>query len=247
MAKPVASKTPTAKDWQQARQQWRQWLQARSIQPARFQQQAWKAFEAGQSGLITAPTGSGKTLAAIGGPMIQALAWSGIHTSKYGVRILWITPLRALASDTRGHLLQPIESLLPHWRTALRTGDASAKDRAASQKGQAQLLVTTPESLAILLSSEIGSATFESLQAVVVDEWHELLPSKRGVLLQLNLARLRKIAPNFQVWGVSATIGNVEEALDVLVRDRADAQKVIIEDQRKKSFDLKTLLPPETV
>lgn len=247
MAKPVASKTPTAKDWQQARQQWRQWLQARSIQPARFQQQAWKAFEAGQSGLITAPTGSGKTLAAIGGPLIQALAWSGIHTSKYGVRILWITPLRALASDTRGHLLQPIESLLPHWRTALRTGDASAKDRAASQKGQAQLLVTTPESLAILLSSEIGSATFESLQAVVVDEWHELLPSKRGVLLQLNLARLRKIAPNFQVWGVSATIGNVEEALDVLVRDRADAQKVIIEDQRKKSFDLKTLLPPETV
>lgn len=247
MAELAARQTPTAKAWQQARQRWLQWLKAQGIHPARFQQQAWKSFEYGHSGLISAPTGSGKTLAAIGGPLIQAMAWDTAGASPYGVRILWITPLRALANDTRGHLLRPVEALLPHWRTALRTGDASAKDRSASQKGLAQLLVTTPESLAILLSSEAGSASFASLQAVVVDEWHELLPSKRGVLLQLNLARLRTIAPSLQIWGLSATIGNLDEALDVLVRERAKAQKVVIQDQRSKRFDLYTLLPPETV
>lgn len=247
MIKPSAGHKPTAKAWQQARQRWQQWLQSQSIAPARFQQQAWKFFEAGCSGLISAPTGSGKTLAAIGGPLIQAMACADSDQSKYGVRILWITPLRALATDTREHLLRPVASLLPHWRTALRTGDATAKDRVASQKGQAQLLVTTPESLAILLSTESGSASFESLQAVVVDEWHELLPSKRGVLLQLNLARLRKLAPRMQVWGLSATIGNLDEALYVLVRERQAEQAVIIQDQRRKTFDLATLLPPETV
>lgn len=247
MAQSATAKTPAAKAWKQARQRWREWLDTQLIHPARFQQQAWKSFEAGHSGLISAPTGSGKTLAAIGGPLIQAMAWSSVEISKYGVRILWITPLRALATDTRENLLRPVEALLPHWRTALRTGDASAKDRSASQKGHAQLLVTTPESLAILLSSETGASSFESLQAVVVDEWHELLPSKRGVLLQLNLARLRKLAPTMQVWGLSATIGNLDEALDVLVRERPAAQAVIVQDQRHKPFDLKTLQPPQSV
>lgn len=240
-------KTPTTKSWQQARQRWLQWIKTQSIAPARFQHQAWKSFETGHSGLIAAPTGSGKTLAAIGGPLIHAMAWASVDSSKYGVRILWITPLRALASDTRRHLLAPVEVLLPHWRCAMRTGDASAKDRAASQKGKAQLLVTTPESLAILLSSEAGSASFESVQAVVVDEWHELLPSKRGVLLQLNLARLRRLSPRVQVWGLSATIGNLDEALKVLVREREAEQCVVIQDQRSKPFDLETLLPPDTV
>ena len=247
MATPQPVKPPTANAWQQARKRWLEWLKTQAIQPARFQQRAWKAFAMGHSGLISAPTGSGKTLAAIGGPLIQAMAWSKVETSKHGVRILWITPLRALASDTRGNLLRPVEALLPHWRTAMRTGDATAKDRSASQKGQAQLLVTTPESLAILLSSETGSASFHSLRAVIVDEWHELLPSKRGVLLQLNLARLRRIAADMQVWGLSATIGNLDEAVEVLVRERPAEQSVIVQDERRKPFALKTLLPQQTV
>lgn len=243
----AATPSPSRKDWQQARARWLGWLQAQGIRPARFQQRAWKAFEAGQSGLIAAPTGSGKTLAAIGGPLIQAMTQSKTAPRQRGVRILWITPLRALASDTTGNLLRPVEALLPQWRTAMRTGDASAKDRAAAQKGQAQLLVTTPESLAILLSSEAGSASFHGLQAVVVDEWHELLPSKRGVLLQLNLARLRRLAPAVQVWGLSATMGNLEQALQVLVRERGAEQMHIIEDERSKPFDLHSLIPPDSV
>lgn len=247
---PDAPAPPTRKAWQQARARWRDWLAAQGIQPARFQQAAWKAFEDGHSGLIAAPTGSGKTLAAIGGPLLHAMALAGTATeprAQRGVRILWITPLRALASDTTSHLLRPVQALLPHWRTAMRTGDASAKDRAAAQKGLAQLLVTTPESLALLLSTEMGSASFHTLHAVIVDEWHELLPSKRGVLLQLNLARLRRLAPAVQVWGLSATIGNLQEALQVLVRERSAAHTTIVQDTRRKAFDLKTLLPPESV
>jgi ATP-dependent helicase Lhr and Lhr-like helicase len=229
------------------------WLQAHGIRAARFQQRAWRAYEEGLSGLIAAPTGSGKTLAAIGGPLIQAMAQLPVAQKNEqavavrGVRILWVTPLRALASDTKAQLLAPLQALLPHWHTVLRTGDATAKDRAAVQKGLAQLLVTTPESLAQLLSNASSSAQFHTLQAVVIDEWHELLSSKRGVLLQLNLARLRRLSPAAQVWGMSATIGNMQQALQVLVREKSAAQCAIIQDTRSKPFALRSLLPPEKV
>lgn len=229
----------------QARAQWNDWLQEQGIAPARFQQQAWKAFVQGQSGIISAPTGSGKTLAAVGGALVQGLVSQLSQAPHQGVRVLWITPLRALASDTTTQLMQPIAQLLPHWKVAMRTGDASAKDKRLSQNGQAQWIVTTPESLAILLSHATAAESFAGLQSIIVDEWHELMPSKRGVLLQLNLARLRKLAPRLQVWGLSATIGNLAEALQVLVRDRPPAQTTIVQDQRTKPFDLQTLLPPE--
>lgn len=231
----------------QARQKWLQWLQSLNIRPSRFQLQAWQAYAQGFSGLIAAPTGSGKTLAALGGPLIREIAYAQHARPPRGVRILWITPLRALASDTSEHLFCAVQHLLPHWRTAMRTGDASAKDRSAAQKGNAQLLVTTPESLAILLSNETTCESFRSIQAIVVDEWHELLASKRGVLLQLNLARLRKLSPNMQIWGLSATIGNLSEAMDILVRERAPSTSKVIKDQRAKPFDLHTVIPPESV
>ena len=251
---PVLVPAASRADWQQARARWRDWLQARGLRPARFQQRAWAAYTEGASGLITAPTGSGKTLAAIGGPMLQALAQAQAASRQatsqralHGVRCLWVTPLRALASDTALHLLQPVQALLPHWRTVVRTGDTSAKERRAVQQGLAQLLVITPESLALLLSSEAASAHFQTLQSVIVDEWHELLPSKRGVLLQLNLARLRQLAPGMQVWGMSATLGNPQQALQVLVRERPSAQCLLVQDTRRKPFALHSLLPPPDV
>lgn len=247
---PAGVAAASRRAWQQARQRWLAWLAEQGMRPARFQQRAWSAYAAGSSGLITAPTGSGKTLAAIGGPLIQAMAQASevaVPRSLQGVRIVWVTPLRALASDTSVHLLHAVQALLPHWRTVMRTGDASAKDRAAAQKGMAQLLVTTPESLALLLTHEAARAHFQTLQCVIVDEWHELLPSKRGVLLQLNLARLRRYAPAVQVWGVSATLGNMEQALHTLVRERAPAQCTTIEDTREKLFTLHSVLPADQV
>lgn len=250
---PPARPPSSAAARRQAQAAWREWLQQRKIRPARFQQQAWQAYAEGRSGLITAPTGSGKTLAALGGPLLQAMAEAQPSGRPQGVQLLWVTPLRALAADTSRQLHDAVQHLLPQWRMALRTGDASAKDKRAVQQGQAQLLVTTPESLALLLSHAAIAATFASLRCVIVDEWHELLPSKRGVLLQLNLARLRSLAPQMQVWGVSATIGNMEQALEVLVRpSAADAAAtaptpVLIQDPRHKAFALHSLLPPDTV
>ncbi|MET4575518.1 ligase-associated DNA damage response DEXH box helicase [Ottowia thiooxydans] len=245
---------------------WKRWLKSQGIAPARFQQQAWDAHVQGQSGLISAPTGSGKTIAALGGPILAALASQSADVAKSqeqaqekrgtasrpraskaetpGFRLLWITPLRALASDTRERITRPVQELLPDWKVALRTGDASAQDKRLSQTGDAQMLITTPESLAILLSHERSLEHFSGLQSVVVDEWHELLPSKRGVLLQLNLARLRALAPDMQIWGLSATIGNLDQALQVLVRERPKAQMTIVEDTRAKPFHLHSILPP---
>ncbi|WP_226858588.1 ligase-associated DNA damage response DEXH box helicase [Diaphorobacter aerolatus] len=228
-----------------AQKDWRAWLKTQGISAARFQQRAWTAFLEGRSGIISAPTGSGKTLAALGGPVIAALSERHAGVDPHvGFRMLWITPLRALATDTRERIVGPVQSLLPQWQVAMRTGDASARDKRLSQGTQAQLLITTPESLAILLSHERSLDQFSHLQSIVVDEWHELLPSKRGVLLQLNLARLRTLAPRLQIWGLSATIGNLDEALDVLVRDRPRSQMEILQDDRPKPFHLHSILPP---
>lgn len=227
-----------------AKKQWTGWLAQHAMAPAKFQKQAWKAFEDGLSGLISAPTGSGKTLAALGGPIMEALTEESLSgTSLHGFQILWITPLRALASDTRERLTEPVRALLPHWEIALRTGEASARDKRLSETAGAQLLITTPESLAILLSHERSRTQFNQLRSIVVDEWHELMPSKRGVLLQLNLARLRALSPALQVWGLSATIGNLDDALRVLVRERHSQQVVLIQDLRLKPFHLHSILP----
>lgn len=227
-----------------ARRSWHAWLEAQGIAAARFQRQAWEAYARGQSGIISAPTGSGKTLAALGGPVISALAQEEGAQANTGFRILWVTPLRALASDTRERITAPVRDLLPAWRMATRTGDASALDKRLSERGEARLLITTPESLAILLSHERSRSQFGNVQSVVVDEWHELLPSKRGVLLQLNLARLRALAPRMQVWGLSATIGNLDQALQVLVRERPREQMAVVRDTRPKPFHLHAILPP---
>ncbi len=229
-------------------------MKEQCIAPALFQQQAWRAYAQGESGLITAPTGRGKTLAALGGPLVQAMAEveSDSSAGEGGVRVLWVTPLRALASDMRERITAPVQTLLPQWQIAMRTGDATARDKRLSDAGKAQLLVITPESLAILLSHERAREQFKSLRALVVDEWHELLPSKRGVLLQLNLAHLQTIAPNAQVWALSATIGNLQEASDVLLSAWMHAEQngqtqfktTIIRDQRPKPFHLHTIAPP---
>lgn len=245
-ALPGRPNPPSARALQRAGRRWREWLGSQGIAPAVFQQQAWRAYAAGKSGLISAPTGRGKTLAALGGPLIQAMAEEQTPhpAAVQGFRMLWITPLRALASDTRERITQPVAAMLPHWQVAMRTGDAGARDKRLSDTGKAQLLVITPESLAILLSHERSHAQFMDLRCIIVDEWHELLPSKRGVLLQLNLARIQALAPQARVWALSATIGNLRQAGDVLLSAWSDARPELIQDVRPKPFHLHTIAPP---
>ncbi|WP_431636810.1 ligase-associated DNA damage response DEXH box helicase [Dyella sp. KULCS107] len=229
---PTTSTTSAA--WRRAEARLRDWFAALGRKPAPFQRAAWKAWGDGRSGLIHAPTGTGKTLAAVGGPLIDGL----LHPAK-GLQLLWVTPLRSLATDTTGHLTAAVEAMELPWRVLRRTGDSSSVERARLRRGDCELLVTTPESLALLLSYPDTAARFANLRGVVVDEWHELIANKRGTLLQLGLARLRTLRPELRVWGLSATLGNLHEAMHTLAGDDG----VLIGSAARKRTRIDTALP----
>ncbi|HYG41943.1 MAG TPA: DEAD/DEAH box helicase, partial [Bordetella sp.] len=219
------------------------WFGGRGWKAASFQRETWRRYLAGESGLLHTPTGSGKTLAAFGGPLLEALADPAMTqpNTGQGPRVLWITPLRALAADTARALAQVAQDLDIAWTVALRTGDASARDKRLARQGKADVLVITPESLALLLSYADTAARFRALRCVVVDEWHELLGNKRGVLLQLCLARMRGLSPHLRTWGLSATLGNLEEARAVLLPHAVDS--ALVAGARPRKIGISTLLP----
>lgn len=226
------------------------WFASRGWAPLPFQKAMWRHYLAGESGLLHTPTGSGKTLAMFGGPLLQALNDPPPRTTRGRAKtpvpvlqVLWITPLRALAADTARALREPLDALGLDWQVGLRTGDASARDKRLAREGRLDVLVTTPESLALLLSYPDTMARLQHLRCVVVDEWHELLGNKRGVLLQLNLRRLRDALPALQVWGLSATLGNLDEAREVLLPDVPDAP--LVAGVRPRPVSVETLLPAQ--
>lgn len=226
-----------------------EWFTARGWSPSSFQRAAWRSGLAGESGLIVTPTGSGKTLAAFGGALIEAMAAPPVPAStkrskgpRSGrIRVLWVTPLRALANDTVRALREPLETLDIPWTVAMRTGDASARDRRLARTGQAEVLVITPESLSLMLSYPETADLLGGLRWIVVDEWHELMGNKRGVLLQLALARVRALAPAARTWGLSATLGNLDEAAAALLPAGIPAR--IVDGAAKRAITLQTLLP----
>ena len=205
-----------------------QWFATRGWRPFPFQREVWAAYANGDSGLIHAATGTGKTYAAWMGPVLEALAEHEApralrrRADAAPLRVLWVTPLRALASDTEQALREPIEALGLPWTVESRTGDTTAARRARQRDRLPSALVTTPESLSLLLCRKDHAAIFADLRCVVVDEWHELLSTKRGAQVELALARLRRICPPLRIWGVSATLGNLETAADTLLGYRAD-------------------------
>lgn len=210
----------------------RAWLAARRWRPFPFQLEARYAWDEGRDGLIHSPTGTGKTLAAILGPACAALEGDDAGGA---LRVLWITPMRALARDTEGALGAFLHGIGLPWTVERRTGDTGTAARARQRRRLPEVLVTTPESLALLLSYGDTAERLVQAGTVVADEWHELLGSKRGVLLELGLARLRRRRPDLRIWGLSATLGNLEEAGAVLVgpdrpppvRIRGDAEKIV--------------------
>ncbi|WP_423181122.1 ligase-associated DNA damage response DEXH box helicase [Stenotrophomonas sp. CASM101] len=205
----------------------------------------WRHYLAGESGLLHTPTGSGKTLAMFGGPLLQAMIdpppLPRRASAVRPLQVLWVTPLRALASDTARALQDVVDGLGLGWRVGLRSGDASNRERRQAREGRVDVLVTTPESLALLLSYPDTLPRMSQLRCVVVDEWHELLGNKRGVLLQLNLAVLRDARPALQLWGLSATLGNLQEARDVLLPGQPEAP--IVQGVRPRTLSVRSLLP----
>lgn len=216
------------------------WFAAHGWQPFEFQHEVWRHVADGRSGLLHATTGSGKTYAVWFALLNRAL--SG-EVSAGGLRLLWITPMRALAVDTARALAAPLEDLGLDWSVGVRTGDTDAGERARQAKQLPEVLITTPESLSLMLSRPDSREQLSDLAMVVVDEWHELIGSKRGVQLQLALARLRRWSGNpLPVWGLSATLGNTEHAMQVLL-NRDDG--VLVRGRIDKTLLVDTLLPEE--
>jgi ATP-dependent Lhr-like helicase len=214
------------------------WFAARGWVPWGFQSRAWDAYARGSDGLIVVPTGAGKTYAAIGGPLAQM-----IDTGRApGPRLLYITPLRAVARDIEKALAQPIAEIGPALRVESRTGDTKASVRARQKARPPDALVTTPESLALMLTREDARTALAGVRCVIVDEWHELLVSKRGTLLELCLARLRAFAPGMGTWGMSATIPNAREALDVLCGG-STRERVVIADAPEREVMIRAIIP----
>lgn len=228
------------------------WFASHGWAPFPFQQDAWSACVEGESGLIHAPTGTGKTLAALFGPVAdwlesdegQRLMASGASPEDAPpLRLLWVTPMRALANDTHESLSKPILEMGLPWRVEKRTGDTSSTAKARQRKRMPTLLITTPESLTLLLSYEDSGKTLAGVRTVVVDEWHELLGSKRGVQTELALARLRTLSPGVRLWGLSATLGNTAQAARVLAgTDSPDP--TLVRGISPKSVEVESLIPP---
>ena len=204
------------------------WFKARNWEPFPFQEETAEHFLNGKSGLLNAPTGSGKTYALFLPVLIEWLNNNPKFQNKTnnGLQLIWITPLRALSKDIQKAMQQVCEELSIPWRIECRTGDTKQSKRAAQKKQMPEVLITTPESLHLLIASKNYPKFFKPLKAIVLDEWHELLGSKRGVQAELALSRLKGVCPNLKVWGISATIGNMEEAMQVLLGNTFSVDKV---------------------
>ena len=216
------------------------WFRLRNWKAFRFQQDCARRYFEGCDGLLNAPTGSGKTYAlALPAIIDHKLRFQG----KKGLYLLWITPLKALSKDIRKAIDDAARELDAGWTVALRNGDTPVAERDRQRREEPQCLVTTPESLHLMLATKGYAHFFRNLGAVVVDEWHELLGSKRGVQVELALSRLRAICPNLRTWGISATVGNMDEAREVLIP--LSEKVVTVRSDIVKKPVVTTLIPDE--
>lgn len=222
------------------------WFFNQGWTPHIFQKQTWAAVAQGKSGLLNAPTGFGKTFA----------LWFGILQHYYGdegfakmkeqfrtpkLHTLWITPLRALSKEIYKTTQSVSIDMELDYKIELRTGDTTTSDRQKQRKSPPQALITTPESVHLILASKGATDYFRHLEFIVVDEWHELLGSKRGVLIELAISRLKAINPNLKIWGVSATIGNLEEAQEILLGKGHNG--VMVRADIEKKLSIETVFP----
>ncbi|MBC7535864.1 MAG: ligase-associated DNA damage response DEXH box helicase [Ferruginibacter sp.] len=255
------------------------WLAAKDRKPFLFQEQAWQEILHGKSGLVNAPTGYGKTYSIFLGAVIQFI---NAHPKNYltkkssGLQLLWITPLRALGKDIGRAMEEVISSIGMQWNIGIRNGDTSMSERQKQKKNMPEVLIITPESLHLLLAQKDYPLNFKQLKIIAVDEWHELLGSKRGVQVELAVSRLiglrnKEINREFikpekpntfsmvSVWGISATIGNLEEAKNVLLSPLSlssnhtnrvdnhgkDFKTPIITAAYKKKIEIVSIIPDE--
>src|SRR6187399_269928 len=254
-----------------------EWLSSKDRRPFLFQEQSWQHIINGESGLVNAPTGCGKTYSVFLGAVIDFI---NHHPDDYkkrknsGLQLLWITPLRALATDIGRAMEEVIAALGINWKVGIRNGDTSTTERAKQKKQMPEVLIITPESLHLLIGQKGYAEIFSSLKIIAVDEWHELLGSKRGVQVELAIARIvnsqkerkserqeekeqtvkkRDLLSDFpttdfrsvlSVWGISATIGNLKEASEVLLSP-LNKKGVMVKAEMKKQIEVESIFPDE--
>ncbi len=219
-----------------------QWFRENNWKAHSFQKKAWKYQLEGYSGIVNAPTGSGKTYSVLLPVFASHIENKGTPN---GLQLIWISPIRALAKEIKISAEKAIDAYDLSWRVEIRTGDTTTIGRQKQISNPPQILITTPESLHIIMTSKKSKKIFETCHTVVVDEWHELIGSKRGVQTELFLSYMRSINEGLMVWGISATIGNLPEAMDVLLGSNNNDKKILIKAKIKKKILVKTIMPDE--
>jgi ATP-dependent helicase Lhr and Lhr-like helicase len=189
------------------------WFAARGWAPREHQLAIFAKAEAGENALLIAPTGAGKTLAGF----LPSLVDIERRKGRGGLHTLYISPLKALAVDIARNLATPVEEMGLPIRLETRTGDTSPSKRQRQRRDPPDILLTTPEQLALLLASADGRSLFADVERIVIDELHAIVTSKRGDLLALGLARLRTLAPQMRALGLSATVRDPDELTRWLV------------------------------
>lgn len=272
-----------------------QWLSSKNMKPFPFQEETWEQIHSGNSGLVNAPTGFGKTFSVFLGALINFINQYPDNyktKKKNGLQLLWITPLRALGKDIARAMEEVINELSMSWQVGIRNGDTDTSERQKQKRNMPEALIITPESLHLLLGQKDYHEMFSSLKIIAVDEWHELLGSKRGVQVELALSRivglscksgdrskqiedrsqksdneqrttnneqqttnncqLSTVTCQLSVWGISATIGNLEQAKEVLLSPLSlrrgaggEVLPVIIKANLCKQISIESIIPEE--
>jgi ATP-dependent helicase Lhr and Lhr-like helicase len=232
------------------------WFQSKGLHPFDFQEETWAHILQSHSGIVNAPTGCGKTFSVFLGAIIDFINENPGNyktKSRSHLRLLWISPLRALAKDIGRAMREVIVELDMQWQIGIRNGDTEINERQKQKRQMPEVLIITPESLHLLLAQKNYPDVFKCLRILAVDEWHELLGSKRGVQVELAISRIAHLrvteeTNNFSVWGISATIGNLEQAQEVLIspmQNKIKAPPVIVKAKLDKRIEIESVIPDE--
>ncbi|WP_262889203.1 ligase-associated DNA damage response DEXH box helicase [Chryseobacterium antibioticum] len=218
-----------------------QWMADKGMSPFKFQTDTWQKFGSGYSGMVVAPTGFGKTFS-----VFLALVSDFMNRPeqyKKGLKMIWITPLRSLSKDIAKAMQEAMDEIGLDWTVGVRNGDTDQKVKQQQVRNMPEILVVTPESLHLLLGQKNHARFFQDMKCIAVDEWHELLGSKRGVMVELGISQLRKYVPKIKIWGITATIGNLDEAMEVLIPYNIKKTKITAKEHKK--IDILPVIPDE--
>ncbi|MCL7986934.1 ligase-associated DNA damage response DEXH box helicase [Sphingobacterium sp. lm-10] len=217
------------------------WMAEKGNRPFSFQEKTWAAYASGKSGMVVAPTGFGKTFSVFLAVLQDFMNQPDSYRA--GLKLIWITPIRSLAKDLARAMQEAIDEIGLDWVVDVRNGDTDVKRKQQQSKQMPDVLLVTPESLHLLLAQKARDKFFKSLRCVAVDEWHELLGTKRGVMVELALAYLRHSYGKLRIWGITATIGNLDQALDVLIPPPLKSTKIVATE--KKIIEIQPVFPDE--